>query len=255
MDVIRSRRNALLLQVRQLLERSRERQAAGLAVLEGEHLVSDWLAAGHRVERLLLAASRSAEADAWMRRGASPHLVDDECLASVSPAGSGPGMLAVIPVPDAAPAMTGSIVVLDAVQDPGNVGTLIRSAAACAFDQLWLGPGCADAWSWKVLRAGQGAHAVLPVCQGVDLTTALSRHRGVKVALVPRDGVPLHRSDLRGDIVLLLGGEGGGLGRASSAAADQRVTIPMPGHTESLNVAVAGAIAMYERVRQSLTSA
>jgi len=255
METIRSRRNPLLQQVRRLLERPRERQAAGLAVLEGEHLLVDWLARRRPVEHLLLAASRVGELDAWTRRGVLPQLVDDDCLASVSPAGSGPGLLAIVPIPDARPSGAGSIVALDTVQDPGNVGTLIRSAAACGFDQLWLGPGCADAWSWKVLRAGQGAHAELPICQGIDLPAALAQNPRRKVALLPRDGVPLYEADLRGDIVLLLGGEGPGLGEAVAAVADQRVTIPMPGRAESLNVAVAGAIAMYERVRQSLTKA
>jgi len=255
MEVIRSRRNPLLLQVRQLLERSRERQTAGLAVLEGDHLVDDWLAAGRPIDRLLLAASRADEAGTWTCRGAIPQLVDDDCLAVVSPAGSSPGVLAVVSIPHPQPATAGSIVALDMVQDPGNVGTLIRTAAACGFDQVWLGRGCADAWSWKVLRAGQGGHAVLQVCQGVDLPAALALHPGRKLAFIPRDGVPLYEADLRGDIVLLLGGEGAGLSHATSGEADLQVTIPMPGSAESLNVAVAAAIAMYERVRQSLTRA
>ncbi len=254
MEVIRSRRNPLLQQVRQLLERTRERHASGLAVLEGEHLLADWLDAGRPVERVLLAESRAEESRAWAKRGALVLLVDDDCLLAVSAASSCAGLLALIPIPDAVPATAGSILALDGVQDPGNVGTVIRSAAAFGFDQVWLGPGCADAWSWKVLRGGQGAHAVLAVCQGVDLVAALPRHIGRRVALVPRDGVPLHQADLRGDIVLLLGGEGAGLGEAASAAADLTVSIPMPGRTESLNVAVAAAMAMYERVRQSLTS-
>ncbi len=255
MEVIRSRRNPLLLQTRQLLERPRERHAAGLAVMEGEHLLADWLAAGHRVEHLLLSASRAAEADAWQGRGATVQLVDDDCLASVSPAGAAPGVLAIVPIPDPQPSVSGSILALDGVQDPGNVGTAIRSAAASAFDQVWLGRGCADAWSWKVLRAGQGAHAILPVCQGIDLQAALHAYTGQVLALVPAGGTPLHRTDLRGDIVLLLGGEGAGIGAEGLRAADRLVSIPMPGRTESLNVAVAAAIAMYERVRQSSDSA
>lgn len=258
MELIRSRRNPLLQKVRQLLERPRERQAAGLAVLEGEHLLDDWRAAGLPVERVLLAASRAQELGSWVGAGTTPppavHLVDDDCLAAISPAGAGPGLLAVVPVPEAHPAVGGSILALDAVQDPGNVGTAIRCAAACAFDQVWLGGGCADAWSWKALRAGQGGHARLDICQGLDLVTALAAHRGRVIALAPRDGVPLHRVDLRGEVVLLVGGEGAGIGEAALNGADQRVSIPMPGATESLNVAMAAAIAMYERVRQSLAS-
>jgi len=253
MELIRSRRNPLLQHVRQLLERPRERQAAGLAVLEGEHLLEDWLAAGRPVEHLLLAASRAADGERWAA-AAAPRLVADDCLAAVSPAGSAPGLLAVVPVPVAHPATGGSVLALDAVQDPGNVGTAIRCAAACAFSQVWLGRGCADAWSWKALRAGQGAHARLAVCQGLDLAPALAAYRGRIIALAPRDGMPLPQADLRGEVALLVGGEGGGIGEAALGAADLRVSIPMPGATESLNVAVAAAIAMYERVRQSLAS-
>lgn len=251
MELIRSRRNPLLTQVRALVERAAERRQQGLSVLDGDHLVADWLAAGRPVQCLLLAASRAGESAAWRSRGAEPVLVEDDCLAAVSPAGSHAGLVAVVPLPDPLPATSGSVLVLDAVQDPGNVGTAIRSALASGFAQVWLGPGCADAWSWKVLRGAQGAHAALPVCQGIDLDAALAAFTGRVVALVPRDGVPLFAAELGGDVALLLGGEGGGLAERLIASSDLRVTIPMPGPAESLNVAVAAAIAMYERVRQS----
>jgi hypothetical protein len=108
------------------------------------------------------------EAARWARPGSELAVVDDDWLA-VSPAVAPAGLLAIVPVPACRPLTRGSVLVLDAVQDPGNVGTLLRSAAACGLDQAWLGAGCADPWSWKVLRAGQGSHAVLPVCQeGLD---------------------------------------------------------------------------------------
>ncbi|MBU3693703.1 MAG: RNA methyltransferase [Rhodocyclaceae bacterium] len=254
METVRSRRNPLLQQVRALFEHARERRRSGLAVLDGEHLVQDWLAAQQPVARLLLAASRAAEAGRWRGAGADLVLVDDDCLAAVSPAATPAGLLAVVPVPACHPLTQGSVLVLDAVQDPGNVGALLRVAAACGLDQAWLGPGCADAWSWKALRAGQGAHAALPVWQGADLTQALDAYTGRVAALVPREGLPLFDADLRGDVALLLGGEGAGLGAAALQRADVRITIPMPGRAESLNVAMAGAIALYERVRQSSAS-
>ena len=237
-----------------MLHRARARQQSGLAVLEGEHLLQDWLRAGSPVQCVLLAASRAAEASRWGAPGATVTLVDDDCLAAVSPAVAPAGLLALVPVPACRPLTHGSVLVLDGVQDPGNVGTLLRSAAACGLDQAWLGPGCADAWSWKVLRAGQGAHATLPVCQGEDLDDALAAYGGRVIALVPHAGVPLFEADLRGDVALLLGGEGGGLGESVLRRADVRASIPMPGRAESLNVAAAGAIALYERVRQSLAS-
>jgi TrmH family RNA methyltransferase len=255
MEPIRSRRNPLLVEVRALVDRAAERRQRGLAVLDGDHLVADWLAAGRPVQRLLLAASRVGESARWRSQGAEQVLVEDDCLASVSPAGSHTGLLAVVLVPDPLPATAGSVLVLDAVQDPGNVGTAIRSALASGFAQVWLGRGCADAWSWKVLRGAQGAHASLPVCHGVDLDAALAAFAGRVVALVPRDGVPLFAAELGGDVALLLGGEGVGLAAHLVASADLRITIPMPGPAESLNVAVAAAIAMYECVRQSAVKA
>lgn len=255
-EILRSRRNPLLQQVRGLLERTRDRQQTGLAVLDGEHLLTDWLAAGRPVERLLLAVSRAGERARWQAAGAGvATLVDDDCLAAVSPAAAHAGLLAVVPVVAARPATAGCILALDGVQDPGNVGTLLRCAAACAIDQVWLGAGCADPWSWKVLRAAQGAHATLPVCPDIALAECLAAHSGRVVALVPTGGVPVFEADLRGDLVWLVGGEGAGIGPAAARAAALQISIPMPGRTESLNVAVAAAIAMYERVRQSLTNA
>lgn len=251
MRTVSSRRHPLLQEVRALLERSRSRRQAGLAVLDGEHLLQDWLRAGWPVQRVLLATSRAGESARWGAADGSVTLVEDDCLAAVAPTVAPTGLLAIVAVPVPHPVTRGSVLVLDAVQDPGNVGTLLRSAAACGLDQAWLGPGCADAWSWKVLRAGQGAHAVLPVCQTDELGAALDAYTGRVVALVPRGGVPLPEADLRGDVALLLGGEGGGLGEVALRRADVRVTIPMPGRAESLNVGAAGAIALYERVRQS----
>ena len=255
METIRSRQNPLVQQVRRLLERPRERQQAGLAVLDGDHLVNDWLSAGRAFERVLLAESRATEAAAWLTRGTAVALLADTCFEAVSPVASPTGIVALAPIPIATPVDRGLILALDAVQDPGNVGTLMRMAAAAAVDQVWLGAACADAWSWKVLRAAQGAHAVLPICERVDLHAAVKRFAGRSTALLPRADVPLYAADLRGDLLLLVGGEGAGLSAELIAAATVSLSIPMPGRAESLNAAMAGSIALYERVRQDAASA
>lgn len=250
METIRSRRNPLVQQVRRLLASPRERHAAGMAVLDGEHLVADWVAAGHPVEQLLLAESRSHEAAAWLARDVAVTLVADDCLGAISSVETPSGVVALIQPPALQPRAEGTLLVLDGVQDPGNVGTMLRTAAACGVDQAWLGPGCADAWSPRVLRAGQGAHAVLAVCQVADPLAELAAYRGVVAALVPAGGVPVWDADLTADVALLVGSEGAGLSAPLLARADVRLTIPMPGRAESLNAGVAAGICLYERVRQ-----
>jgi TrmH family RNA methyltransferase len=123
------------------------------------------------------------------------------------------------PVPDDAPL----VLVLDEIQDPGNVGTLLRSAAAAGAGHVLLSPGCAFAWSPKVLRAAMGAHFALNIVEGADVCGFLARYRGTSVAL---DGAAVAR------------------------AARVRARIPMAGPVESLNAGTAGSIALFEAVRQ-----
>lgn len=250
MDVISSRHNPLIQRLRRLRERPSERREQGLAVLDGEHLVSDWLAAGQPLQQVLLGAKRAAEAPAWQARGVPVVLIAEHCLSAVSAVDTPAGVMALVEVPAPRPVARGSVLALDAVQDPGNVGALLRTAAAFGVDQVWLGGGCADAWAPKVLRAAQGAHARLAPCERVDLAAALGDYRGRVVALDPDGGAPPHQLDLQGDIALLLGAEGHGLHAGLRALAQARVSICMPGATESLNVAMAAGIVLYERWRQ-----
>jgi TrmH family RNA methyltransferase len=139
MRTLSSRRHPLLQEVRALLERSRSRRQASLAVLDGEHLLQDWLRAGRPVQRVLLATSRAGEAARWGAADGIVTLVEDDCLAAVAPTVAPTGLLAIVPVPVPHPMTRGSVLVLDAVQDPGNVGTLLRSAAAGGLDQWVVG--------------------------------------------------------------------------------------------------------------------
>jgi TrmH family RNA methyltransferase len=142
------------------------------------------------------------------------------------------------------------VLVLEGVQDAGNVGTLLRTAAAAGVDQVWLSAGCAHAWSPRVLRAGMGAQFVLSIAEGVDVLACLTGLEKDVIATSLDATESVFEAKLRGDAVWLFGAEGRGLSAELLARATRRLTIPMPGRVESLNVAAAAAICLFEQVRQ-----
>ena len=144
-------------------------------------------------------------------------------------------------------------VLLDNIQDPGNVGSILRSAAAAGAAQAFLSKHCAFAWSPKVLRAGQGAHFCLDIHEDIDLPMWAAGFRetgGEVVATVAAGGSSLYKARLSGRVAVAIGNEGAGLDGSLVAQATRRVTIPMPGGMESLNAAAAAAICLFEFVRQ-----
>jgi TrmH family RNA methyltransferase len=145
-------------------------------------------------------------------------------------------------------------VFLDGIQDAGNVGALLRSAAAFGADTAVLGPGCADPWSPKVLRAAMGGHFALRIAEVPDLVRALSDYRGTLACAVSSGGVTPAHADLTGRLGWIFGAEGQGVSAAASALASLRISIPLALGAESLNVAAAAAILLYERARQLSTS-
>ena len=136
------------------------------------------------------------------------------------------------------------------MQDAGNVGTLLRTAAAAGVRDVLLGTGCAGAWTPRVLRAAQGAHFVLAIHEQVDLATFLHSYPGNSVATVARDGASLYALDLTRPTAWLVGNEGAGLAPELIAAAQTRATIPLSAGSESLNVAAAAAVCLFEMRRQ-----
>lgn len=142
------------------------------------------------------------------------------------------------------------VVVLDRVQDPGNLGTIARAAEGAGVSGLLLTPGTADPGNPKALRASAGSLLRLPAVVAVDPASTL-RERGLTlVATAGKGGVAYERADLAGAFALLLGQEGGGVSDALARAADLQVTIPMSGGLESLNVAAAAAVILFEAARQ-----
>jgi TrmH family RNA methyltransferase len=140
------------------------------------------------------------------------------------------------------------------VQDPGNVGTILRSAAAAGAGQVLLSKECAFAWSPKVLRAAQGAHFLATIAEDVDLPAWVARFRalgGHAVATLARGGTALFDARLAPPLAVAIGNEGAGLSAALADLCDVRVTIPMAPGSESLNAAAAAAVVLFECVRQA----
>lgn len=254
MKQITSRDNAFFKSVRALVADHREPRRRGETLVDGIHLVSVCLERGIAIRQLLVSDSglRKPEISVLVERAQSECItLSDALFREATRVDTPVGVAAVIVIPPAAEgALTGDAVLLDAVQDAGNVGAILRTAAAAGVRDVVLGPGCAGAWTPRVLRAGQGAHFNLQIREQADLAATLTRCSGMPVATVAREGVGLYALDLTQPIVWLFGNEGAGLSPALAAAARQRVTIPLAASTESLNVAAAAAVCLFEAVRQ-----
>ncbi|HRP96245.1 MAG TPA: RNA methyltransferase [Rhodocyclaceae bacterium] len=262
MKALSSRDNPFVKRLHALAHSGRERRKLGQTLLDGAHLVRAALEAGWPLRELVvsdqgLARDEIAAIVATNAGLASVHL-PDALFAHVSPVDTPSGLLAVVDLPPAPPpvALDASLLVLDGVQDAGNLGTLLRTAAAAGLRDVLLTPGCAQAWSPRVLRAGMGAHFCLHVHEHVDVAAVLGGYRGriVATALGPGTEI-LYGVDLRGAVAWLFGAEGRGLSAELAAWAHTRVGIPMPGPVESLNVAAAAAICLFEQVRQQRAAA
>lgn len=251
-----SRDNARFKQLKKLAESARERRKLGQTLLDGPHLLKAWLAAFGPPRLLILPEGLPATAEvAGLARAcaaADTLILTPGLFAELSPVATPAGLLALVDIPHiAAPAVSRFGLLLEDIQDPGNLGSLLRSAAAAGVDQVWLSAGCADAWSPKVLRGGMGAHCVLPLVERADLAAVAASFPGQTLATC-LDGAPLYGLDLTGPVAFLIGNEGAGLSVELREAASARVGIPMPGRVESLNAAAAAAICLFERVRQTL---
>jgi TrmH family RNA methyltransferase len=251
---IASRDNPLFKSLRALSDDPRR---DGRALLDGIHLVTTCFARGVAVKQLLASESgqQSAEIAALLHgaEGIDTVILRDALFREISGVRTPTGIAAVIEIPPEPTGWwAGDAVVLDAVQDAGNVGAILRSAAAAGVRDVILGTGCAGAWTPRVLRAGQGAHFSLAIREQVDLAAVMTACPATSIATVARDGASLYQLDLTGPIVWLVGNEGAGLAPGLVAAAKVRATIPLANGTESLNVAAAMAVCLFEANRQRL---
>jgi TrmH family RNA methyltransferase len=257
--LIESRQNPRVKELRAALSRS-GRTPSGLIAIEGEHLVQEAMRSHLRFAAVFLR-------DGYQPPFAIPEdaehlLLPADIFASAVSTEQPQGIAALVHPPvfsaDAifrtpAPHATAPLIlVLAGLQDPGNVGTLLRSAEAFAATGVLLLPGTASPWNPKALRASAGSAFRVPAVNATetDALDLLARHNIPAIAAVARDGMPISEAPLANACALLIGNEGAGLSDSLLAAAAHRITIPMPGNVESLNAAIAGSLLLYETARQ-----
>lgn len=251
---VTSRDNPIFKRLKKLAESTRARRAARMALLDGEHLLAAYLDAGGLPHTLVRAVS--CDADRWaavVARCGSPRVLvlPDALFAELSPVATPTGLLAEAAwlAPESSAAVS-LVIVLEDIQDPGNLGAMLRTGAAAGATLAVLSKGCHDPWSPKALRGGQGAQFVLPMLTEADIPGWLAHFDGCSVALALGEARDFYAGDYAGPTALLIGNEGAGLTAAAAQAARLRAQIPMPGRMESLNAAAALAAALFEVVRQ-----
>lgn len=255
MKLIQSRENPFYKGLKRLAESGRERRKTGRTLLDGIHLVEAYEAVHGPVETLIVAESASTIGEiATYVAGRQIVVLADNLLRDLGLVDTPSGLLAVALMPNgiAAVNLEKEAILLDGVQDPGNVGTLLRTAAAAGIKQALLSPGCASAWSPKVLRAGQGAHFALAIHEDVDLTAFMAAYGGTTAVTCLDGATSLYEARWHGALAWVFGAEGQGVRPELIAAARLKIKIPMPGAVESLNVAAAAAICLFEAVRRKL---
>jgi TrmH family RNA methyltransferase len=251
---ISSRDNPIFKRLKKLAESARARREAQMTLLDGEHLLAAYLDAGGQPHTLVRAASFDAGklAHLAVRCTRSKAIVlPDALFAELTPVATPTGVIAEVawlspPPLDAIPL----VIVLEDIQDPGNLGAMLRTGAAAGATLAVLSKGCHDPWSPKALRGGQGAQFVLPVQQGADLVAWLNEFSGRSVALTLAENSDFYALDLSGPLAFIAGNEGAGLSAAVCGAAKVSAHIPMTGRVESLNASAALAVAVFEAVRQ-----
>ena len=277
---IQSRDNAQYKQLKQWASSAQARRKSGMTLLDGIHLCEAWLqhrgmpalcvvaesALGHPEVAALVAQCEStanSNAESNSNTNTNSNAGAAECVllpdALFTPLGQvehGVGILFAVKVPDAVssghawPTLKNTALVLDSVQDPGNLGTILRTAAAAGIQQIFCGPGTAVVWSPKVLRAGMGAHFVLEITEDVDLAQLIQQASVPVYATQPDAEKTIYTADLRAPSAWLFGHEGQGVSEQLLALATERLAIPQSSQVESLNVAASVAICLFEQRRQ-----
>lgn len=256
-EVIDSPHNPKIKWIRSLQSQNKARQEAGAIVVEGIRLAEEALATRLSAQLVLYTPDLSerglAVVEEFRRRGAPVEAVTDRAMSAASDTQTPQGVLAVLawqPVP--VPSHPDFVLIPDKVRDPGNLGTILRSAAAAGVDGVFLPPGAVDPLSPKVVRAGMGAHFRLPVLSlSWEEIRSIAEGANLQVYLAATgEGVPYNQADFRRPLALIIGGEAHGAGQKARGLAEHKVHIPMPGKMESLNAGVASAVLLFEVVRQ-----
>ena len=255
-SLIQSRENPVAKALLRVATSARERRLTGTTILDGERLISAFRDSGGTAEAI--AITQPAYDDPRIRAvfettlARKRLLLAESLVRQISQVVTTSGVLALVRTPDRAPLpkRVETSLLLDGIQDPGNLGSILRSAVAAGIGQIFLTRGSVFAWAPKVVRAGMGAHFFLSIHEGVDPAEVAMRATGPIVATRLRADSSLYDLDLAGPVLWMFGNEGAGLSREADAVATRSISIPMPGAAESLNVAASVAICLFEQLRQ-----
>jgi TrmH family RNA methyltransferase len=246
--------NPLCRTARRLADSGKERRRLQRAVLDGWHLLETYLQVGGVPQRVLLTERAWASTEGRrLLQGLDERslaLLDDKLFAQIAPVEAPSGVLTLIAIPPPPKVAGMCCLLLEDIQDPGNLGSMLRTATAAGADTVYLSKACADAWSPKALRGGMGAQFQLALHEHADLVGAARDFPGAVIATSLAASDSLYDLDLTGPTAFVFGNEGAGLSAELLARASRCVRIPMPGRVESLNAAAAAAICLFERVRQ-----
>ncbi|HSH53636.1 MAG TPA: RNA methyltransferase [Methylotenera sp.] len=252
-----SRDNPVFKQLKKLADNARERRSEGKTLLDGVHLIESYVAAFGQPDVIIIPEGKSSvEATGLIQQleDVSTVMFPTLMFAELTPVASATGILALVKIPQIeAPAQPIFALMLEDIQDPGNIGSMLRTAAAAGVEVAYLSTSCTDAWSPKALRGGQGAQFVLPIIERADLTAELENFNGNSYATTMH-GESLYDQDLSQPTAFVIGNEGAGLRKQTIAASSKSITIPMAesrvASVESLNAGAATAICLFERKRQ-----
>lgn len=264
MKLITSRENALFKELKHLATSAQARRKASCTLLDGVHLCQSYLEQVGQPQWCVISESAQTHPEIAALIAAllaqTEHqliILTDKLYQALSQVEHGVGIFFVIPIPksELPRQLTESAVLLENVQDPGNLGSILRSAAAAGIQHIFCSQGTVSAWAPKVLRAGMGAHFVLKIVENVDLLQVLAATQIVALATSSHTSKTIFEVDLTQPIAWLFGNEGQGLSEQLMQCATEQITIPHVGKVESLNVAACAAICFFEQVRQGVMQA
>ncbi len=255
--MITSVQNNTIKDIKKLLSKSKERKNKNAYVIEGIRLVEEYQNTGQRPFQVLYDETlqpRGLETVSFFESQdiqcipVAPHVMN-----SLSDTKSPQGILAVVPIqPIQPPQALSFVLILDGIQDPGNMGTIIRTAKAANVDLIITAPGCVDIYSPKVIRSTMGAIFRQPIqnLNWQETQTLLEKNHLPLYIAAMQEGQSIYQANLNQNIALLIGGEANGATFEARQIAQDSLHIPMPGAMESLNASIATAIMLFEIVRQ-----
>jgi RNA methyltransferase, TrmH family len=252
--MITSNQNSKIKLVRALLSRSKERREAGAFVVEGVRLFEEAVNSHWGFQFILydetLSERGKSKVESLKSQNVDVEEVSTSVMKSLSETETPQGILAVlsetrIPIPES----LNFVLIPDQIRDPGNLGTLLRTAAATGVQAILLPPDTTDAFAPKVIRSGMGAHFSLPI-HSLSWDEIQQHTKDLQLYIADMDGTSCWETDLRQPLALIVGSEADGASAEARKLAHQKISIPMNGNVESLNAGIAGSVLMFEIVRQ-----